>query len=59
MGLVHMMNVRRYTKNWRNAVDIIDKNLQGRQFVVIDLTRAKEDPLYLRKGWDRPLKLDS
>ena len=40
--------VRRYTKKWRNAVDVIDKNLQGRQFIVIDLTRAKEDPLYVR-----------
>jgi len=51
--------VRRYTKKWRNAVDIIDKNLQGRQFIVIDLTRAKEDPLYIRLGWDTPLKLDT
>ncbi|CAJ0919412.1 19072_t:CDS:2, partial [Entrophospora sp. SA101] len=39
---------RRYTKNWRNVVvDILDKNLQGREFIVIDLTRAKEDALYL------------
>ena len=51
--------VRRYTKKWRNAVDIIDKNLQGRQFIVIDLTRAKEDPLYIRLGWDHVLKLDT
>ena len=51
--------VRRYTKKWRNAVDIIDKNLQGRQFIVIDLTRAKEDPLYIRLGWDTPLELDN
>ncbi|RHZ78694.1 hypothetical protein Glove_158g4 [Diversispora epigaea] len=49
---------RRYTKNWRNAVDILDKNLQGREFIVIDLTRAKEDAHYIRKGWDTPLKLD-
>jgi len=49
---------RRYTKNWRNVVDTLDKNLQGREFIVIDLTRAKEDPLYIRKGWDTALKLD-
>src|SRR6266511_1269376 len=47
---------RRYTKNWRNAVDILDKNLQGQEFIVIDLTRSKEDPLYIRKGWDHVLK---
>ncbi|CAG8829339.1 33337_t:CDS:2, partial [Racocetra persica] len=40
---------RRYTKKWRDVVDILDKNLQGREFIVIDLTRAKEDPLYIRK----------
>ncbi|RHZ76349.1 hypothetical protein Glove_198g86 [Diversispora epigaea] len=49
---------RRYTKNWHNAVDILDKNLQGREFIVIDLTRAKEDAHYIRKGWDTPLKID-
>ena len=48
---------RRYTKKWRDVVDILDKNLQGREFIVIDLTRAKEDALYLRKGWDQPLDL--
>ena len=51
--------VRRYTKKWRNALDIIDKNLQGRQFIVIDLTRAKEDPFYIRLGWDHALKMDT
>ena len=50
---------RRYTKKWRDVVDILDKNLQGRDFIVIDLTRAKEDPLYLRKGWDQPLDLSN
>ena len=48
---------RRYTKKWRDVVDILDKNLQGRDFTVIDLTRAKEDPLYIRKGWDQALDL--
>ena len=50
---------RRYTKKWRDVVDILDKNLQGRDFIVIDLTRAKEDPLYIRKGWDQPLDLSN
>jgi len=43
--------VRRHTK----MAYVIDKELQGRQFIVIDLTRAKEDPLYVRLGWDTPL----
>lgn len=34
---------RQYTKKngGRNAVNILDKNLQGRELIVIDLTRAK------------------
>ena len=35
-------------------IDILDKNLQGREFIVIDLTKAKEDELYIHKGWDTP-----
>ncbi|CAJ0866475.1 18759_t:CDS:2 [Entrophospora sp. SA101] len=50
---------RRYTKKWRDVVDVLDKNLQGREFIVIDLTRAKEDPLYIRKGWDQPIDLST
>jgi len=50
---------RRYTKKCRNVVDILDKNLQGREFIVIDLTRAKEDPLYLRNGWDQVINLSN
>src|SRR5438128_3817200 len=50
---------RRYTKKWLDVVDILDKNLQGRDFIVIDLTRAKEDPLYIRKGWDQALDLSN
>jgi hypothetical protein len=50
---------RRYTKKWRDVVDILDKNLQGREFIVIDLTRAKEDPLYIRKGWDQVIDLSN
>jgi len=47
--------LRRYVDNWRDAVKIIDKYLHDRQFVVIDLTREKDDPLFLRAGWDTPL----
>ena len=48
--------------NWLILLDGIqkmDKNFQGRQFIVIDLTRAKEDPLYIRLGWDHALKLNT
>ena len=47
--------LRRYVNNWRDVVKIIDKYLHDRQFVVIDLTREKDDPLFLRAGWDTPL----
>ena len=47
--------LRRYVDNWRDVVKIIDKHLHDRQFVVIDLTREKDDPLFLRAGWDTPL----
>ncbi|CAG8438831.1 9099_t:CDS:2 [Cetraspora pellucida] len=50
---------QQYTKKWRDVVDILDKNLQDRDFIVIDLTRAKEDPLYIRKGWNQPLDLSN
>ncbi|CAJ0845613.1 13686_t:CDS:2 [Entrophospora sp. SA101] len=36
-----------------------DGECLGREFIVIDLTRAKEDALYLRKGWDRPLDISN
>src|SRR5205085_3701027 len=45
----------RYVDNWRDVVKIIDKYLHDRQFVVIDLTREKDDPLFLWAGWDTPL----
>ena len=47
MGPVHTMN-------WLILLDGIqkmDKNFQGRQFIVIDLTRAKEDPPYSIFVW--------
>ena len=47
--------LRRYVDNWHDVVKIIDKYLHDRQFVVIDLTREKDDPLFLRAGWDTPL----
>ncbi|KAG9295324.1 hypothetical protein G9A89_021255 [Geosiphon pyriformis] len=49
---------RRYTKKWRDVVDILDKNLQGREFIVIDLTRAKEDAFYLRKDGTHQVDLE-
>ncbi|KAG9291288.1 hypothetical protein G9A89_021790 [Geosiphon pyriformis] len=39
-------------------IQSINKNLQGRDFIVIDLTKTKEDPIYIRKGWDMPAELD-
>ncbi|PKY39945.1 hypothetical protein RhiirA4_415452 [Rhizophagus irregularis] len=45
----------RYVDNWRDAVKIIDKYLHDRQFIMIDLTREKDDPLFLRASWDMPL----
>src|SRR6266540_5216292 len=41
----------RYVNNWCDVVKIIDKYLHDRQFVVIDLTREKDNPLFLRAGW--------
>ena len=46
--------LRWYVDNWRDVVKIIDKYLHDRQFVVIDLTREKDDPLFLHAGWDTP-----
>ncbi|CAG8674358.1 4541_t:CDS:1, partial [Paraglomus occultum] len=37
---------------------IIDKHLRDRNFVVFDFTKAIDDPLAVRLGWDTPLKLD-
>ena len=44
--------VRQYTDDPKKASKIIDK------FVVFDFTKATDDPLAIRLGWDTPLKLD-
>ncbi|RHZ54587.1 hypothetical protein Glove_426g43 [Diversispora epigaea] len=50
--------VRQYTDDPKKASKIIDKHLQDRDFVVFDFTKAVNDPLSIRLGWDSPLKLD-
>ncbi|EXX69113.1 hypothetical protein RirG_098950 [Rhizophagus irregularis DAOM 197198w] len=50
--------VRQYTDNSKKASKIIDKHLRDRNFVVFDFTKATDDPLTTRLGWDIPLKLD-
>ena len=50
--------VRQYTDNPKKASKIIDKHLRDREFVVFDFTKAVDDPLAVRLGWDTPLKLD-
>ena len=44
--------LRQYVDNWHDVVKIIDKYLYDRQFVMIDLTKEKDDPLFLCTGWD-------
>ncbi|CAH1771154.1 9883_t:CDS:1, partial [Entrophospora sp. SA101] len=51
--------LRRYIDNWRNVVKVIDKYLHGRKFIVIDLTREKNDPFFIRAGWDQPLEISN
>ncbi|RHZ84988.1 hypothetical protein Glove_74g155 [Diversispora epigaea] len=50
--------VRQYTDDPKKASKIIDKHLRDRNFVVFDFTKAVDDPLSVRLGWDTPLKLD-
>ncbi|CAG8567726.1 6957_t:CDS:1, partial [Scutellospora calospora] len=50
--------VRQYTDDPKTASKIIDKHLRDRNFVVFDFTKAIDDPLTIRLGWDTPLKLD-
>jgi len=38
---------------------VIDKYLHGRKFIVIDLTREKNDPFFIRAGWDQPLEISN
>ncbi|GET62917.1 CNPV271 DNA packaging protein [Rhizophagus irregularis DAOM 181602=DAOM 197198] len=50
--------VRQYTDDPKKASKIIDKHLRNQNFIVFDFTKAIEDPLAIRLGWDTPLKLD-
>ena len=50
--------VRQYTDDPKKASKIIDKYLRDQNFVVFDFTKATDDPLAIRLGWDTPLKLD-
>jgi len=49
--------VRQYTDDPKKASKIIDKHLRDREFVVFDFTKAVDDPLTIRLGWDTPLNL--
>ena len=51
--------VRQYTDNPKKASKIIDKHLRDREFVVFDFTKAVDDPLSVRLGWDQPLDLST
>ena len=50
--------VRQYTDDPKKASKIIDKHLRNQNFIVFDFTKAINDPLAIRLGWDTPLKLD-
>ncbi|PKY29343.1 hypothetical protein RhiirB3_445937 [Rhizophagus irregularis] len=50
--------VRQYTDDPKKASKILDKHLRDRNFVVFDFTKATDDPLAIRLGWDIHLKLD-
>ncbi len=51
--------VHQYTDDPKKASKIIDKHLQDRKFVVFDFTKAVDDPLAVRLGWDTPLDLSN
>ncbi|POG79825.1 hypothetical protein GLOIN_2v1765168 [Rhizophagus irregularis DAOM 181602=DAOM 197198] len=40
------------------ASKIIDKHLRDQNFVAFDFTKANDDSLAIKLGWDTPLKLD-
>ncbi|GET63344.1 hypothetical protein GLOIN_2v1786115 [Rhizophagus irregularis DAOM 181602=DAOM 197198] len=50
--------VRQYTDDLKKASKIIDKHLRNQNFIVFDFTKAIDNPLAIRLGWDTPLKLD-
>ncbi|CAB4435832.1 unnamed protein product [Rhizophagus irregularis] len=49
--------VRQYTDDPKKASKVIDRHLRNWNFVVFDFTKAIDDPLAIRLGWDEPLKL--
>ena len=51
--------VRQYTDDPKKASKIIDKHLRNREFVVFDFTKAVDDPLSVRLGWDTALNLSN
>jgi len=42
----------------KKAFKIIDKHLRDQNFIIFDFTKATDDPLTIRLGWDTSLKLD-
>ena len=50
--------MRQYTDDLKKAFKIIDKHLRNQNFIVFGFTKAIDDPLAIRLGWDTPLKLD-
>ncbi|PKY58710.1 hypothetical protein RhiirA4_480847 [Rhizophagus irregularis] len=49
--------VRQYTDDPKKASKIINRHLRDRNFVVFDFTKATDDPLAIRQGWDTALGL--
>ncbi|PKK66640.1 hypothetical protein RhiirC2_714711 [Rhizophagus irregularis] len=47
----------RHQDDPKKASKIIDRHLREWNFVVFDFTKATDDPLAIRLGWDTPLKL--
>ncbi|PKC53952.1 hypothetical protein RhiirA1_478249 [Rhizophagus irregularis] len=47
-----------YTDDLTKASKIIDKHLRDQNFVAFDFTKANDDSLAIKLGWDTPLKLD-
>uniref|UniRef100_U9TKL9 Uncharacterized protein n=1 Tax=Rhizophagus irregularis (strain DAOM 181602 / DAOM 197198 / MUCL 43194) TaxID=747089 RepID=U9TKL9_RHIID len=47
-----------YTDDPTKASKIIDKHLRDQNFVAFDFTKANDDSLAIKLGWDTPLKLD-
>ncbi len=50
--------IRQFVDNPKKASKIIEKHLRNQNFIVFDFTKAVDDPLAIRLGWDTPLKLE-